>query len=306
VSEQRIELAEDAGGVGEELTIREARDAPAGAQQRAVARSIAVEGAAGAAVEGPGVDLDDEAVVRPTEVVLARAVVAVDLRARQAGVEAELEELGLEGAPRRRLSMLTEVGEEGGQWPTPRTSWVGVEDGGDRGQVEEVRLHGPLDGSSKVMGRHDGGQIEERARHGGHRHTSLDRSFGGRQVPPAVDDPARPSPCPTRPVDRQLDERATRRPKTPKAGSAAVAQHGVVACRQDDREKSALTPQLGMPEGIHAPFEPAKAAGRQAMVDRVLAEPQRHELPSRHDSVLHRAQPVDLDLDGTQPAHIAG
>ena len=40
---------------------------------------------------------------------------------------------------------------------------MGVEHTRDIAQIEQLRLFGPLDGASQVMGRDDGGEVEERS-----------------------------------------------------------------------------------------------------------------------------------------------
>jgi hypothetical protein len=52
-----------------------------------------------------------------------------------------------------------------------------------------------------------------------------------------------------------------------------------------------------------------QARDRQAMIDRVLAQPQEAQLPTRHHPMLSSRQPSDLGICTTrpsQPAYFAG
>jgi hypothetical protein len=87
----------DGGRSGRDLNRREARSAMAAAKGIAIAGAIVGEGAA-ATMKGVAVDLHDEPVGRETEVLLGAVLRPVDLRPREAMVEAELQERGAPAA----------------------------------------------------------------------------------------------------------------------------------------------------------------------------------------------------------------
>jgi hypothetical protein len=144
-----------------------------------------------------------------------------------------------------------------------------------------------------MVGRDDDGEIEQRARHGGHRHAAFDRALRRRQIARAVDDPARSLPDPAATRRRHLDERAAPWPDPPQSSRAAMAEDGLVADRQHGREQTALPTQLRMPDGVHATFEPQQPARRQPVVDRIRPEPEPEQLSPRHHTVLARREVLD-------------
>nr|WP_272475962.1 hypothetical protein [Baekduia alba] len=300
-----MQLDGDRGRVIDDLAVGEARDAPALAEELPIASAIGVEGAARPAVEGPAVHLDDQEVVWPSEVRLADAVVAVDLRSREVAVEAELQHRRLEIAACRRHPVAVHVGEQRDERPPSRAARMGVEHGTHGDEVEHLGLLGALDGPAEVMGWDYRSQVDERPGDGRRRHAALDRAFLAWEVGRVVDDPPASLGGSAAPGHGQLDERAGPGADAPQRRRAAMARDSSLAGREHERQHPSFAPKLGVPDGVDPALQGDQPTGRAPVVDRVAAEPGAQQLPPGHHPVLPRGERLDLAFDRVKSAHMA-
>lgn len=110
---------------------------------------------------------------------------------------------------------------------------------------------------------------------------------------------AGPPPDPGASWGRELDERAAPGPQAPVRGRAPMAQHGARAGGEDDGERPALPTQFRVAQRVDPAVKADEATACEPMVDRILPEPERRQLPPRHYAVLARRQLLHLDLDRT-------
>jgi hypothetical protein len=140
--------------------VSEAEGAVAGCRERGVARAVALEGPAGAVV-GPGVGLDEDAVVLEDEVHLEAFDVGVDLRLRQVVVSAEAQEalfelgLGQRGAGRVRAECREQL-------LGSAVAGVGAGEGAEGGVVGELQDLRLVERAFERSGLEGGGEVEER------------------------------------------------------------------------------------------------------------------------------------------------
>src|SRR3954452_13089852 len=142
--------------------------------------TVVLERLAGA-VGGEAVALDDEALLGPAGVELAVIALAIDPRSRETmGIE-DREEQALEVASRPRLAVLSVVGQDSSDRVGPSSSRIPREEGIEGDRTREPPVLGVLERVLELVRRDDGGEVEERARRGGHRDALLVRDLVGRQ-----------------------------------------------------------------------------------------------------------------------------
>lgn len=248
-------------------------------------------------VDPEAVGLHGQPPLRPAEVELPAVLIAVDLRARQLVVEAELEEERLEIAPRRGV-VRAEVGEERRQRGRARSRAVRGQDPHHLPVVVELQLLGPLDRAAQLVRGHDRGEVEERAGDGRERQAVVLGDLPALEVDAVHAQVALATAAAPR-RDRRLDERAAPRPQPPLARGAPMAQHRVVADVEQRGEDMALPPQLRVTQRVDPAPHGDQPPVPQPVVDPARAQPQREQLPPGDDPMLL----LDHGLDGTETSH---
>jgi hypothetical protein len=154
----------------------------------------------------------------------------------------------------------------------------------DGAQVEEPQDLGLVQRARDETRRRDVGKVEHGPCHAGDGDAVTDRDVHGIQ-PHAVrpDRPGRPSA--TRAAD--VDEGRAAAEQPPVARGRPVAEHRVRAASEDGGHVPARSRQQRMPDGEHGAMNPVQPADAQAVRDRVVADPQRRELPAGDHRVLH-------------------
>jgi len=84
-----------------------------------------------------------------------------------------------------------------------------------------------------------------------------------------------------------------------------MAEHRTDTGGQHGSHPPALACECGVPDGVDAVVQAMKPAGPRAAVDRVVAEPERSQLRTRHDAVLSSRERRDWHVRGAKTAHIA-
>lgn len=149
--------------------------------------------------------------------------------------------------------------------------------------IAEAKHLGLVDRARELAGVEDGGQVEQRARHGRDRNPTVHGHLVAREHSSV---PLQPRPSRYGPGRRHLDRRATRAPELPQHRGRAMAQHRTRAVRQHRRHPSALDGQARMPHGIDPAVHAMKVSLHDAVLHRPATEARGDQLPIGHDAVL--------------------
>jgi hypothetical protein len=116
-------------------------------------------------------------------------------------------------------------------------------------QVEELELLGALDGAAQLVGRHDGGQVDQGPRDRRRRDAvELSDLVGGEVAAPDPHRRRRLASCGGGNGD--LPPRAAVGSQAPRRGGAAMAQHGAITAGEHDRPALAEDRELRPADGV--------------------------------------------------------
>jgi hypothetical protein len=77
---------------------------------------------------------------------------------------------------------------------------------------------------------------------------------------------------------------------------APVTQHGIRSAGEDRSHPAPLGRQPRMADRVHPAMDGVKPPARDPAIDRIVAEPERHELAAGDDAVLARCKAGDPSL----------
>jgi hypothetical protein len=87
-------------------------------------------------------------------------------------------------------------------------------------------------------------------------------------------------------------------PDAPERGGIAVAQHRARSAREHGGHAVPVCAQAPMADGVDAAVDAMPATGPRSMLNRARREPERDELPMRHDSMLPLGKPGNDSIEG--------
>lgn len=268
------------------LGVREAQGREAGARVSLIAATV--HGLLrGRAVIAEAVGLDDEAEIGPVEVHSEAVEADLGLRWWEAGSPSDGDEAALELRVSEEQGGTIEAAAEGRK---ARPSRHAAQRRPQGLRVDQFELVGFVDRRLELGGREPGCEIDEGE--GGARDGDavMPRDIGRPDSGSAVDDDAGGAGG-SWGGDGDVDEAFAARPDAKQGSSGVVAQNRALAAGENGCHPPAELTDLRASDRIHAREQLVKAAGRQPVLDGVVAVPKGQELEPGDDTVLGPREP---------------
>jgi len=162
---------------------------------------------------------------------------------------------------------------------------VAGEEGIEGAEIQELQILGALQRPGEVVGRDDGGEVEQ----GPRPCRGRDAVDGGRflfaELAWAMDvDPGMPAGGPVGHGD--IDQGAIAGPQTPQGGGVAVAEHGARTAGQDGGHPPGVQGEAPMTDRVHPAVQRMQAPTAHPQLDGALPEAQREQLGAADHPVL--------------------